>query len=89
MKGLLAKLHMETFVLDLDQPCAAIPETTAYSIRAIDPTTLEVDLDKNQDLNGVFALLSGGGVRVRSMRNKTNRLEELFLRLVSEGKNPN
>jgi ABC-2 type transport system ATP-binding protein len=89
MKRLLSKLHTETFVLDLDEPCAAIPETTDYVLRTIDPTTLEVDLDKKQDLNGVFDLLSGCGVRVKSMRNKTNRLEELFLRLVTNGKNPN
>lgn len=89
MKQLLSKLHLETFVLDLDAPCPAVPESPAYAIRAIDPTTLEVDVDKQQDLNGLFSLLGTRGIRVLSMRNKTNRLEELFLRLVSNGKSPN
>ncbi|HEY7840691.1 MAG TPA: ABC transporter ATP-binding protein [Gammaproteobacteria bacterium] len=89
MKRLLAKLHIETFVLDLEQPCGDVPLSTRYTVRAVDPTTLEVDLDKKQDLNGLFSLLSEKGIRVLSMRNKTNRLEELFLRLVNDGKNPN
>jgi ABC-2 type transport system ATP-binding protein len=84
MKRLLAKLHTETFVLDLDAPCGNLPESAPFPIRLVDPTTLEIDLDKSQDLNAVFALLSQCGVRVRSMRNKSNRLEELFLRLVGE-----
>lgn len=88
MKQLLSKLHLETFVLDLDAPCPAVPESPAYAIRAIDPTTLEVDVDKQQDLNGLFSLLGTRGIRVLSMRNKTNRLEELFLRLVSNGTDP-
>jgi len=87
MKQLLSKLHLETFVLDLEQPCPAVPESPAYAIRGIDPTTLEVDVDKKQDLNGLFSLLGAKGIRVLSMRNKTNRLEELFLSLVNNGKN--
>jgi ABC-2 type transport system ATP-binding protein len=84
MKRLLGKLHTETFVLDLDAPCTALPECPPFVMRLVDPTTIEVDLDKSQDLNTVFALLSQCGVRVHSMRNKSNRLEELFLRLVGD-----
>ena len=62
--------------------------TTADEIPHIDPTTLEVELTKGQDLNAVFAALSAAGLRVMSMRNKVNRLEELFMRLVSQAPTP-
>src|SRR5690606_28849469 len=54
MKRLLGKLHTETFVLDLDAPCTALPECPPFVMRLVDPTTIEVDLDKSQDLNTVF-----------------------------------
>ena len=50
----------------------------------VDPMTLEVELTREQDLNGVFAALSSAGLHVMSMRNKVNRLEEMFMRLVSD-----
>ncbi|MDX1433945.1 MAG: ABC transporter ATP-binding protein, partial [Gammaproteobacteria bacterium] len=81
MKTLLAKLHMETFVLDLERPLAATP-TSRYPLRVVDGTTLEVDVSKEQGLNGMFADLSAQGIEVISMRNKANRLEELFVRMV-------
>jgi ABC-2 type transport system ATP-binding protein len=81
MKALLNKLHLETFVLDLRAPIAEAPRLAGYGVRWIDPTTLEVDVSRDQNLNPLFAQLSGLGIEVLSLRNKANRLEELFLRL--------
>ncbi len=90
MKALLNKLHVETFLLDLEQALAAPPTGLAFETRLADPQTLEVDVDRaaDQDLNQVFAALDGAGIRVTSMRSKSNRLEELFLRLTDDGAQP-
>jgi ABC-2 type transport system ATP-binding protein len=85
-KDLLAKLHTETFVLNLRKPLNKLPAVDGYALTQVDDTTLEVEVNKNQDINGLFALLTQDDVQVLSMRNKVNRLEELFVRLV-EGKN--
>ncbi|MGL5286915.1 ABC-2 type transport system ATP-binding protein [Aeromonas sp. RU39B] len=85
MKDLLGKLGRETFLLDLapDTPAPVLPQ---FLCRQPDPRTLEVELDKSQSLNALFAALSEQGIPVHSMRNKANRLEELFVRLVEEGR---
>ena len=83
MKTLLSKLNIETFILDLEEPCHAIPEAADITIRQLDPLTLEVDLRKGQYLNTLFQSLSNKNIHVRSMRNKSNRLEELFIRLLN------
>jgi ABC-2 type transport system ATP-binding protein len=85
VKRLLAQLDCETFVLDLREPLAAAPELAGYKLRRIDDTTLEVDVYKKQSLNEVFVQLNAAGIEVVSMRNKANRLEELFLDLVEAG----
>ncbi len=85
-KSLLAKLHLETFVLDLAADAPAGLTIDGYEHRLTDPTTLEVDVSKERSLNEVFALLSKQNVTVLSMRNKTNRLEELFMKLVDTNK---
>lgn len=86
VKNLIAKLDIETFVLDLAEPLAAAPKfTEPLSFRLVDPQTLEVEVPKAAPLNQVFADLSAAGIRVISLRNKANRLEELFLRLVDGG----
>ncbi|MDN3653461.1 ABC transporter ATP-binding protein [Thalassotalea ponticola] len=82
MKNLLAKLHVETFVFDT-QAMSEPPTLQGYQLRYIDEHTIEVDVDKSQPINSVFDQLSAQGVAVKSMRNKTNRLEELFVRLVA------
>ena len=82
MKTLLGKLHLETFVLNLRQPLRDFPSLPNYPLRKIDETTLEVDVDKSQSLNALFEQLSTQGIEILSMRNKSNRLEELFVRLV-------
>ncbi len=87
MKALLAKLSLETFVLDIKVNQDSIkPSLTGFEYRLIDDHTLEVDVEKTEGLNPVFAQLSEQGVQVMSMRNKSNRLEELFVRLVESAK---
>jgi ABC-2 type transport system ATP-binding protein len=89
MKALLAKLDVEGFLFDIDGtlpaslPAAlsAFPGTTMH---ATDDHTLDVEMPRAMDLNRVFAALNDAGIRVRSMRTKSNRLEELFVRLTSE-----
>jgi ABC-2 type transport system ATP-binding protein len=82
MSTVLRKLHTETFVLNLRTPLATPPSLPGYRVKQVDDTTLEVEVSKEQNLNQIFAALSGAGIDVLSMRNKANRLEELFLRLV-------
>ena len=88
MKSLLNKLHLETFVLDLARPLERAPASPRFALRLVDPTTLEVDIPREQGINALFAELGARGIEVASMRNKTNRLEELFLRLIEENDAP-
>jgi ABC-2 type transport system ATP-binding protein len=83
MKGLLAQLDCETFILDLF-PYQQKITLTDIGYRVIDDHTLEVDLYKNQIVNTVFEQLSAQGVQVLSMRNKSNRLEALFVNLIAK-----
>ncbi|MEI4550275.1 ABC transporter ATP-binding protein [Pseudoalteromonas spongiae] len=85
MKSLLAKLDKETFILDLKQPTSTF-SLDGYTTREIDDHTIEVDVEKSQGLNGVFDALSASGNTVLSMRNKANRLEELFVAIVEKGR---
>ncbi|QKT04467.1 ABC transporter ATP-binding protein [Ectothiorhodospiraceae bacterium 2226] len=85
MKALLARLQMETFVLDLKAPLARAPQLPGQRLRLIDEHTLEADVSKEESLNALFDALSAQGIEVLSMRNKRNRLEELFLTLVEDG----
>ncbi len=82
MSSLLRKLHTETFVLNLREALGAVPVMPGYSFDLVDEHTLEVEVSKEQSLNEVFARLSELGIGVLSMRNKVNRLEELFMKLV-------
>ena len=85
MKQLLSKLDVETFVLDLAAPVAALPDVAGVALSRVDEVTIEAEMSREHDLNSLFAALSAHGVTVRSMRNKANRLEELFVRLVERG----
>jgi len=85
MKALLSKLDVETFVLDLREPMAGAPACEDMEIALRDENTLEVSLSKDKSLNTLFAELDRMGIHVISMRNKANRLEELFIRLVDKG----
>ncbi len=83
MKALLATLDISTIVLDIktDSPEAHLAD---FAYRQIDDHTLEVDVKQDQSLNQVFSQLISQGIEVNSMRNKSNRLEELFVRLVAK-----
>jgi ABC-2 type transport system ATP-binding protein len=86
-KSLMAKLNIETFVLDLE---SAAPESLfldGFVHRLTDSTTLEIDVPKERSLNAAFEMLSKQGVSVVSMRNKANRLEELFVKMVEAAEN--
>lgn len=83
MKDLLAQLHREVLILDVEQALTQVPVVRDYAIAQTDSQTLEVEIAREQDLNQLFAALSAEGIKVRSMRNKANRLEELFVNLVS------
>lgn len=85
MKSLLTQLHAETFVVNTDEKFKSLPDSNQYAFKVIDDTTFEVTVNKEQDLNSLFELLSKEGIRVLSLRNKTNRLEEMFLHMVEQG----
>ncbi|MBY6017938.1 ABC transporter ATP-binding protein [Halomonas denitrificans] len=85
MKALLAKLTVETFVLDL-APDSGRVYLEGFECRRLDDNTLEVDVAKEVGLNGLFQQLGEQGITVLSMRNKANRLEELFVSLVENGR---
>ena len=85
MKDLLAQLSVETFVFDLETPLTRQLDLTGITgLAQPDEQTLEVTLTEGESLNGVFNQLSEQGITVASMRNKANRLEELFMRLVDK-----
>jgi len=85
MKALLAKLDVEGFLLDIDGALPGqLPSIPGATLHAVDDHTLDIDMPRAMDLNGVFAALDAAGIRVRSMRTKTNRLEELFVRLTGD-----
>src|SRR5690606_9928295 len=82
MSSLLRKLHTEVFVLNLRNAISTAPNLGGYVTQLVDHHTLEVEVSKEQSLNEIFARLSALGIEVLSMRNKVNRLEEIFMRLV-------
>jgi len=87
MKALLAKLDVEGFEFDIDGTLpATLPALENMVLQAPNDHTLTLEMPRSQDLNGVFAALSAAGIRVRSMRTQSNRLEELFVRLTGENK---
>lgn len=85
MRQLLGQLTKETFILDLAKPSFA-PELSGFDSHMVDSTTLEVTVNKEANLNDVFSQLSEQGITVASMRNKANRLEELFVTMVENGR---
>lgn len=82
MKSLLNRLDKETFVLDLKKPLTAPTLLDGIDYHQVDATTIEVELDRDESLNGLFTELTRRGIEISSMKNKVNRLEELFLTLV-------
>jgi len=86
IRSLLSKLDIETFIFDLEQPQSNPPNINGYDCHMLDGSTLQIDISKQQGLNNLFKQLSEQGIEVLSMRNKYNRLEELFIRLLEENK---
>ncbi|MFO7304430.1 MAG: ABC transporter ATP-binding protein [Gammaproteobacteria bacterium] len=84
MSRVLRKLQTEVFVLNLRDPLTHKPELPGCTLTMPDDHTLEIEVSKDRSLNEIFACLSASGIVVQSMRNKTNRLEELFMRLVKK-----
>lgn len=84
VKHLIARAPKESFILDLTQPLTQAPQIEGFNLKLIDATTLEVEIPRNTSLNELFAHLSKENIYLTSMRNKANRLEELFLNLVKE-----
>jgi len=84
MKSLLEQLQVETFILDLARPVTQAPQLDGFEVSLRDAKTLEVAVPKSESLNTLFAELARQKFEVMSMRNKANRLEELFVRLVEQ-----
>jgi ABC-2 type transport system ATP-binding protein len=84
-RQLLNTLKMETFVLDLESPLAELPVLKNHKLQRVDELTLEADICRDDSINTLFTELNEQGIKVLSMRNKTNRLEELFMNLVENG----
>lgn len=84
MGSLLRSLQKETLIFDLEDRLQSAPDVTGFISRLIDPCTLEVDIEKGIKINEVFSVLSELGIHVSSMRNKANRLEELFMEMVEK-----
>ncbi|MCU7851376.1 MAG: ABC transporter ATP-binding protein [Candidatus Thiodiazotropha sp. (ex Monitilora ramsayi)] len=82
MAKLLSQLNTEIFVLNLDQPLEVVPDVPGYTVSLQDGRTLEVEVLREQSMNDLFSQLSQQGISVVSMRNKQNRLEQLFIDLV-------
>lgn len=80
MKDLLAKLESEIFILDLELK-SPLPQIENYKVTLLDGNTVEVEVKREQGLNQLFTQLSEQGIKVLSMRNKANRLEELFVNM--------
>ena len=83
MKELLSKLQFETFIFDL-APYETKPVIEGYACTFEDEQTIAVEVERNQGVNGMFDQLTRQGIKVLSMRNKSNRLEELFLKITEE-----
>lgn len=84
MSSLLSRLHIESFILNLDQNLFEPPILADFTFHLPEPNVLVVDVRKEQDLNSVFTALSKLNIKVLSMRNKANRLEEMFLKMTSK-----
>lgn len=84
MQNLLNTLNVESFVLYLKEAIETLPTLTGYELRLLDAKTLEVDVRESQTMNELFSKLHEKGVMVNRLRNKSNRLEELFMRLINE-----
>ena len=86
MKDLLRKLDVQGFVLDLEEPLDNEPTIEGYNLRLDDPLTLVTAINKDKSINNLFDELNKIGIKVKSMRNESNRLEELFIETIKNKK---
>jgi ABC-2 type transport system ATP-binding protein len=86
MRSLLDKLHIETFILYLADPVDTLPDCGKHAVRMIDNSTLEVDINQDKNISDLFNILGQCGIKVLSMKNKTNRLEQLFISMLHSEK---
>ena len=84
MRNLLSRLNVQGFVFDLESPLDKAPEIEGFPLKLEDPLTLVVAVNKERSINALFAELSSLGIKVNSMRNESNRLEELFIEMVKK-----
>lgn len=84
MKDLLSKLDVQGFVLDLEEPLDEAPAIDNYSLRLDDPLTLVTAINKDSSINNLFNELNKLNIKVKSMRNESNRLEELFIEMIKK-----
>jgi ABC-2 type transport system ATP-binding protein len=86
IKTLINQLNIQTMILDMEHPLTTTLRLDDYPWRLHDESSIEVEVNRDQSLNDLFKKLSAHEIKIVSMRNKTNRLEELFVRLVSQNK---
>jgi ABC-2 type transport system ATP-binding protein len=86
VKSLLQQLNKEVFIFDVSGDLQALPNLQGHRVAQIDEHSFEVEVDKGQSLNAVFSQLTTQGFEIVSMRNKSNRLEELFVAMVNANK---
>jgi ABC-2 type transport system ATP-binding protein len=86
MRTLLNQLNVETFILYLADEIGTLPDCGNHQVRKIDETTLEVDIDRERNISDLFNRLENCGMKVVSMKNKTNRLEQLFISMLRHKK---
>ena len=84
MKDLLGSLNVQGFVFDLDSPLSEVTEIEGFPLKIEDPLTLIAAVNKDRSINALFEKLSEKGIKVKSMRNEANRLEELFIEMVKK-----
>ena len=87
MKKLLGQLKQETFILNLEDKLTHLPDLNGFHCSLLDKNQLEVVIDANHGINELFDLLNSKQIKIVSLRNKSNRLEELFLKVVDAKKN--
>ena len=83
IKNLLSQLQQESFVLDLKEPINELPRFAGYDVKMVEDNSIEVEVGKHQGVNDLFRQLTDYRIEVASMRNKANRLEELFMKMTS------
>lgn len=84
VKALLKQLNKEVFVVDVLQALTKVPSIEGYQVRQVDEHTLEIEVEKGQSLNAIFKVFEQYEIEVASMRNKANRLEEMFVSLIQQ-----